>query len=134
MSACISSLKQWARRCIAAGLAAALSSCAPTIQPDLNSPHPQARIQAIVRAGESGDSTAIPILVDLLDDEDHAVCTYAILALEKLTRTRRGYDYADPPWRRARAVRRWRTWLDERAAGPEAVYSSVEPKDSGSGS
>lgn len=127
-------MKQLARRCIAAGLAVALPSCGQTIQPDLNSPHPQARIQAIIRAGESGDSTAIPILVDLLDDEDHAVCLYAILALEKITGTRRGYDYAEPPWRRARSVRRWRTWLDEQASAPEAVYSSVEPKDSESGS
>jgi hypothetical protein len=50
----------------------------------------------------------IPLLVDRLDDEDEGVRFYAILALEKLTGTRLGYDYRAPARERRVEVRRWR--------------------------
>ena len=92
-----------------------LSSCSPVVRPNLNSADPQARINAIVQAANAGDQQAVPLLVDLLDDDDGAVRFFAVLALEKITGTRRGYDYAAPAWRRAVAVRRWRDWLEEGA-------------------
>ena len=81
----------------------------------MNSPDPGERIHAIVAAGEQGRQEAVPLLVDRLEDEDEAVCFFAIESLEKLTGTSNGYRYYDPPGLRARAVRRWRSWLQARA-------------------
>ena len=91
------------------------SSCSPVVRPNLTSADPQARINAAVQAGNAGDREAVPLLVDLLEDDDGAVRFFAVLSLEKITGTRRGYDYAAPAWRRAVAVRRWRDWLREGA-------------------
>jgi len=93
------------------------SACATSVRPSLNSPDPQARIVAVVQAGERGDQEAVPLLVDLLEDGDGAVRMYAIIALEKITGTRRGYDYAGTSLRRAVAVRAWREWLTEERGG-----------------
>lgn len=49
----------------------------------------------------------IPLLVDRLDDEDEGVRFYAILALEKLTGTRLGYDYRASASTRREGIRRW---------------------------
>jgi hypothetical protein len=92
-----------------------LSSCSPVVRPNLNSADPQARINAIVQVANARDPQAVPLLVGLLDDDDGAVRFYAVLALEKITGTRRGYDYAAPAWRRAVAVQRWRDWLEQEA-------------------
>jgi HEAT repeat protein len=106
-------------KCMSAGILGLVAgSCAPVIQPSLNSSDPQARINAVIEAAERQDRAAVPHLVDLLDDDDAAVRFFAVLALEKMTGTRRGYDYAAPAWERAEAVERWRHWLrDEAEAG-----------------
>ncbi|UCG33639.1 MAG: HEAT repeat domain-containing protein [Phycisphaerales bacterium] len=101
-------------------LGLAVCSCSPVIQPSLNSSDPQARINAVIEAAERQDEAAVPHLVDLLDDDDAAVRLFAVLALEKITGTRRGYDYAAPAWERGAAVQRWREWLRE-TAGPEGA-------------
>jgi hypothetical protein len=59
-----------------------------------------------------------------LEDEDEAVRFYAILALEKLTGTRRGYRYGDPVDLRRRAIERWRMYA---AAGSTADAGSDAP-------
>lgn len=69
------------------------------------------RILAVRQAAEQNDKTTIPLLVDRLEDEDDAVRFFAILALDKLTGRRFGYDYGQPSHRRAKAVERWREYV-----------------------
>ncbi|GMV98585.1 MAG: HEAT repeat domain-containing protein [Phycisphaerae bacterium] len=107
------------------GIAVLLSvGCGPPRTPypaALLSERPEERVAAIKHAARVGDQSAVPLLVDRLEDDDEAVRFYAILALEKLTGTRRGYDYGGPETQRWRAVEQWRRYLRERTgAGPPA--------------
>lgn len=91
----------------------------------LNAERPNDRVAAIRHATEIRDRSAIPLLVDRLEDEDEAVRFYAILALERLTGTRMGYEYHAPEAQRLRAVQRWRQHtihsppIDGQASGDE---------------
>jgi len=95
-----------------------LGSCthAPTgpnpLYAQLQAEDPSVRVQAIIAAAQGGDQSCVPLLVDRLSDSDEDVCFYAILALEKLTGTRMGYEYYDPADSRKAAIARWRAWLD----------------------
>jgi len=82
------------------------------------SENPAERAVAIKYAAEIKDRSAIPIIVDRLEDEDEAVRFYAILALEKLTQQRQGYDYHGSELERGRAVQRWRSYLSELNQAP----------------
>jgi len=96
-----------------------LIGCGPSRTPypeSLNSQRPEERILAAKRAADIHDRDVIGILVDRLEDDDEAVRMFAILALEKLTGTRNGYDYSDDPSQRARAVKRWRRDLSQQCA------------------
>ncbi len=102
----------------------ATAGCGPgrTPYPEaLQSQRPQERAAAAKRAAELGDREVIGLLVDRLEDPDEAVRFYAILALEKLTGTRRGYDYRAGETDRWRAVQQWRRHL---ASGGESGESS----------
>jgi len=93
----------------------------------LCSPDPNDRAKAVIIVGRSGDVSAVPLLVDRLEDEDEAVRFYAIQALVKIAGTDRGYRYYEPFWQRARAVRRWRSFLEtrgDRAASARAMSST----------
>jgi hypothetical protein len=91
--------------------AAPLTAC--TLQPNLHDPDPALKIPAMKRAADRHDLRQREILVQDLDNDDAAIRFYAISALERLTGTRRGYDYyADEPARHE-AVRRWRNWLTQ---------------------
>ncbi|HSA26139.1 MAG TPA: hypothetical protein P5159_06390 [Phycisphaerae bacterium] len=79
----------------------------------MNSPRPDERARAAIRAAETGDRDVIGILVDRLEDPDEGVRFYAILALERLTGTRMGYDYRVGWSQRRRAVQEWRRYLAE---------------------
>ncbi|MHC4618872.1 MAG: HEAT repeat domain-containing protein [Planctomycetota bacterium] len=83
---------------------------------DLEDPNPTVRIMAIKWAGDNKVSSAVPALVDLLEDEDPSVRFYAIEGLERITGKDHGYDYRAGPSQRAAAVKRWRESLklDER--------------------
>ena len=83
----------------------------------LQSPVADERIAAIFRAGQTRDSSAVPLLVERLEDRCEAAGLFAIEALERITGTRLGYNYYDPPDERSRAVARWRQWLAGRNAG-----------------
>lgn len=101
---------------LAAGLAGSIllgAACAKpwTYQANINSDDVSERIIAIRQAGEQKDRATVPILVDRLEDEDDAVRFYAILALEKITGRRLGYDYAQSDAQRAGSVRIWREYL-----------------------
>ncbi|MHC4431081.1 MAG: HEAT repeat domain-containing protein [Planctomycetota bacterium] len=78
---------------------------------DLDSPNPAVRIMAIKWAGDSKASSAVPRLVDFLQDEDASVRFFAIEALRRITGTDNGYDYKASPQLRAEAVERWREFL-----------------------
>jgi HEAT repeat protein len=69
------------------------------------------RIKAIREAGEQKDRTAVPILVNRLEDEDDAVRFFAIIALERITGQRFGYEYSQPLAVRTRSVEIWREYL-----------------------
>ena len=73
-----------------------------------------------MQAGERSDRSAVPALVDRLEDEDEAVRFYAILALERLTGTRLGYDYGAPEMERRAGVDRWRRSVVQASAGETA--------------
>ena len=77
----------------------------------LESSNPTVQIMAIKRAGDSKDSSAVPQLVDCLQNEDDSVRFYAVEALRRITGTDRGYDYKEPPQKRAAAVKRWQDFL-----------------------
>ncbi len=80
---------------------------------------------AIRFAGETGDRQAVPLLVDRLEDEDDAVRFFAIIALERITGDRFGYDYARPASQRAKSVEQWRTYVSEgRHAAPRDAAMS----------
>lgn len=88
----------------------------------LESPDPSVRAVAIVRAADRRDESVVPLLVDRLEDEDAAVRLYAILALDRLTGTRLGYEYGGSEVERRASVDRWRRYLvnpAERAATPQ---------------
>ena len=111
----------WPGGLLGVGLTLLVVSCGPPRKPypeALQSERPGERIRAIKQAAELGDQSVIGILVDRLEDEDEAVRFYAILALEKLTGTRLGYDYSASAGERWRAVQRWREHLT-RSAGPD---------------
>jgi hypothetical protein len=91
----------------------------PPYPQGIESEKPDERIRQIKMAGDRRDESVVPLLVDRLEDEDEGVRLVAILALERITGTRRGYDYAKPPAERARAVQRWRCYLDARAAASQ---------------
>jgi len=117
---------------LAAGLAGAAigAGCGPGPVPypqAINAEDPGARILAIRQAGERKDRSVVPLLVDRLEDEDEAVRFYAILALEKITGTRLGYDYAKPAYERLLAVKRWRAFLQQRPA----TRATTEPAGRG---
>src|SRR5262249_10935514 len=80
---------------------------------DIQSSQTGQRILAIKAAGDAKDRSAVPALVDRLDDEGAAVRFFAILALERITGTRMGYDFGAPADRRVAAVERWRRAVND---------------------
>jgi HEAT repeat protein len=94
---------------------AGMCGCSEALYPaGLKSEDAGTRIRAIKMAGDRRDRSVMPLLVDRLEDEDDAVRLYAIVALERITGTRLGYSYAKPAPERARAVMRWRNYLQDR--------------------
>lgn len=69
------------------------------------------RILGIRAAGQAKDWGAVPLIVDRLEDEDEAVRFYAILALERITGERMGYDYSQSSYERSASVSRWRAYV-----------------------
>ena len=97
----------------------AVGACAPPagdLVQRLEDRDPLTRIRAITQITRARQTELIPKLVDRLEDEDSAVRFAAILALEDLTGSRRGYEYAASKSERAKAVTAWR----EFAVGQDA--------------
>ena len=84
-----------------------------TLYGRLQSSDRNVRIQAAVEAGRRRDPKAVPYLVDRLSDGYAEVRFAAIVALQKIAGTSRGYRYWAPTAEREVAVARWRAWLRE---------------------
>lgn len=99
-----------------AALALAAAGCAkpPT---GFESPVPAARLDAITEAAETGDRSAIPNLITMLESDDPVVRMAAIRTLERLTGETLGYDYAGPEWERRDKVAAWVEWYRENQPG-----------------
>jgi HEAT repeat protein len=111
--------------------AVALGACAASDAGyDLNSPDPRERATAALHAGQTKDTSAVPLLVDRLEDPDPAVRFYAIEALRRITGEDFGYAYYQSDAERAHAVERWRNYLEQRrltAAPALLAESNPEP-------
>ena len=88
-----------------------VAGCTSSVQVGLDSPEALGRSLAIREAGEARSTASVPLIVDRLEDEDEAVRMYAILALERITGQRFGYDYGKSAAGRAPAVERWREFV-----------------------
>lgn len=119
------------RLLVVAGLVGVSSSgCGrpmPAYPKGFESEDPIVRSRTIQMAAQRGDRGALPLLVHRLEDEDAGVRLFAIVALEKLTGERLGYHYADPAPQRARAVKRWRAYL-ERVDNPASRPTVGDPR------
>ncbi len=117
---------------LAAGL---LGGCVATtpevtdIYKDLQSEDPAVRIQAAVKAGNTRDAKAIPLLVDRLTDTDSDVRMFASIALRKITGEehydKMGWQFYDKPDQRDVGVRNWRNWLKNRTRDKAAETTST---------
>ena len=97
-----------------------LAGCGPRRTPypaSLNSERPEERIAAMKQAAQLNDYSVIGLLIDRLEDEDPAARMFAILALERMTGTRLGYDYGADETQRWRAVQVWRRFWVQRPEG-----------------
>jgi len=101
-----------------------LSGCGPgPREGGFDSPNPAARLYAVDRsvvewrATRSGDARPeVPAaaragLVECLGSDDPLLRMNAILALEEMTGTNRGYRFDDPEIERQAAIDRWATWV-----------------------
>ncbi len=94
----------------------ALPSCGKALPVGFDQEAPDGRIHAIIEAARRRDTSRIPDLVEQLDSDDPAVRLFAIRALEYLTGTTLGYDYAAPLTRREEAIARWEQYARDLAA------------------
>jgi len=89
------------------------------------------RILAVRQAAEQNDKSAVPLLVDRLEDEDEAVRFFSILALDRITGQRFGYEYGQPAYRRAKSVEKWRLYVqnpDRAVAMEKEEHASAEAR------
>lgn len=85
-----------------------MGGCGPKAsEGGFDSDNPAAKLYAIRDAGERKDTTAVPQLVEQLDNDDPAVRVFAIEALERITGQRMGYNPNVSRHDRAKAVNRW---------------------------
>lgn len=101
---------RWAIACLA------LVGCnIPPYRANFNSDDPTERIMAVQAAAKAGDRSAVPLIVDRLEDEDNGVQFFAMLALERLTGERFGLESGQSSAERLAAVQRWRAYIDQGA-------------------
>lgn len=75
------------------------------------SDNPATLLFAIQEAGESRDRSAVPNLVEALENDDPAVRMMAIVSLERITGERLGYKPYTSSVLRAPAVARWQAMV-----------------------
>jgi len=97
--------------------AVGISGCFTPAPRSLTSDSPPSAIPAIKEAAEKNDRSAIPRLVQDLDDNDSAMRFAAISALQKMTGQDLGYRYYDDEFARQPAIDQWKQWLKEHPSG-----------------
>jgi HEAT repeat protein len=113
------------------GLVLLASGCASAPE-GFDSPEPAARLRAISKAAAEKDRSAIPHLIESLDNDDPVVRLAAIRTLEDLTGQTLGYDYAAPTWKRAEQVAAWKDWYDHQSLEfRDSRPSAGEPASNG---
>lgn len=95
----------------------------PPVQPDVDlySPSGTRRAQAVQIVAASGDTSYVPELIGMLDDQDETVRMQAHAALKEMTGHDTGYLPFESRAERAEHVREWQDWWElqnaEGAAG-----------------
>lgn len=90
------------------------TGCArPGWRQQLQSEDPLQRIDGAVSAAKADDRTAVPLLIDRLEDDDEAVRMYAILSLQRIAGTTLGYKYWADPVDRTHMAQRWRDYAKD---------------------
>ena len=97
-------------------------------KPDVAAREIDAKIPGMKRAGMEHDRSALPGLVESLNDDDPAVRMFAIVALEKFSRDRFGYEYYLDEEQRKPSIARWREWLKEQQQQQQQPGGTPEPK------
>jgi hypothetical protein len=90
---------------------------------DLKSSDPHVKVIAAQEAARKRDPSTIPQLIDLLGDEEQWVRYNAHMALNVIVgpKDEFGYNYLDPPKKRAEGIRKYREWY-------ASTQSAKEPK------
>ncbi len=107
------------------------------IQPEFDLRHPSAtrRVEAVAATVNARDTTQVPALILLLDDDDDAVRLSAGAALRDLTGHDTGYRAFAPPEERGRQAEAWRTWWAARGGtlspAPASAPASGTPTSPG---
>ena len=94
-------------------------------------PNPGVRTAAVQRVIQSGDTSEVPELIEMLDDEDPTVRMLASSSLRRITGRDTGYlPFAAPAIRRAQRDE-WRVWWNARqqtgAVAPQGAPALPEP-------
>jgi hypothetical protein len=105
-----------------------LVGCAQlTWRQQLQSEDPLRRIDGAVAAARAKDRSAVPLLVDRLQDDDVAVRMCAIMALEKIEGTDLGYKFWASDIDRARMAQHWRIYLKGKHQDPSDALARRAP-------
>mgnify|MGYP001797416928 CR=1 FL=1 len=97
-------------------LLAVAVGCRPGKVAGFDSPQPAARVDAILDAARSGDRSAIPDLIVMLDSDDPRTRLLASQTLEDMTGQTLGYEQNAPEFERSEAVGRWVRWYEAESA------------------
>ena len=84
------------------------------------------REEGVLKAGQQG-STAIPTLIQRLEDDDVAVRLAAINTLRRTTGQDFGYVAWDDEVKRRPAVAKWREWWRQGGHSPPAASTGGQP-------
>lgn len=103
--------------CVCAVVAAGcdLSVRNVSVSRGLQSEDPSLRLTSAVKAANENDRSALPLLVERLEDDSPDVRMFAIEALRRMTGEDFGYRFYADEMDRAKAVKRWRKWLKAHA-------------------
>ena len=95
--------------------------CAEHLQPLLDDNDLFVRLATARVLGDLGNTSAVPALIDALEDSEPSVRETAVLSLRRLTKREFGFDPSARAADRERRIREWRKWWersDEAAASP----------------
>ncbi len=100
---------------------------------DLRDPSATRRLAAVSTVEKSGDRSQVPVLIELLDDDDESVRMAAGSALKSLTGHDTGYRAFGSPAERREHVARWRAWWAASGGSRSPVPSASSPGTAGYG-